>query len=268
MEQNIEQLKKLKSYQDKMNQQALQEIYEELPESFIQFTNTETINYCLHQVKTDAKRKQTARVLNNWINNEIILINDEDKGKIRRFDRLESIWLSIVVEARKFGIPLESLKQTRKELTLSPVENFSLLKFSVLDSIMRKPKVLMLLEDGNTNIVSLEAYSNKVSKGRYPTHILFKFLDFISLEYPNNAFSVDFNIPNPYENMDKMTILYFLKTGDFKSINLHINKADVRLIENSNSLTKNKELMKFISSWNFIKAEIIVDDDVKISITL
>ena len=258
----------LKNYQDKLNQEAVREIYEELPESFIQFTNTEIINYCLHQVKVGTKTEQSARVLNSWINCGIIIIDEIDKGKIKRFDRLESIWLSIVVEARKFGIPLESLKQTRKDLTQSPIENFSLLKFSVLDSIMRLPKVLMIFDDGNTNIISLESYSKKVSRGKYPTHILFNFLDFISLEYPNNAIMFDFKLSNPYENLDKMTMLYFLKTGDYKSISLHITTADIRLIGNSNSITQNKELLKLISAWNFIKAEVFLNDGRKVTITI
>ena len=65
-----------------------------------------------------------------------------------------------------------------------------------------------------------------------------------------------------------MTLLYFLKTGDYKSIQLHVKTGDVRLIEDSNTLAENKELMKFISSWSFVKAEIILSDGVKTTITL
>lgn len=257
-----------KTLQDRINQNSLREIYEELPDSFINFTNSDVTNYCLHQIKVGTKSEQSARVLNSWINNEIIFVNDEDKGKIKRFDRLESIWLSIVVEARKFGIPLESLKQTRKDLTLSPVEGFSLLKFSVLDTILRQPKILMIFENGFSNVMSLEAYTKCISKGIFPTHVNFKLQDFIALEYPNNALMFDFKIPDPYESTEKMTLLYFLKTGDYKSINLHITNSDVRLIENSNSITQNKEVIKVISTWDFIKAEIILNDGLKVTVTL
>ena len=259
---------KLKIAQDKFNQESVREIYDEIPESFIQFSNSKVINYCLHQVKEKAKQERSSRVLNSWIEHNVIAINDEDKGKIRRFDRLESIWLGIVVEARKFGIPLDSLKQTRRDLTQSPVKNFSLLKFSILDTILRKPKVLMILEDGFTNVVSFETYTKWISKGLFPTHINFKLMDFISLEYPNNAFGIDFKLSNPYEDKNKMTLLYFLKTGDYKYIKLHLDKGDVRLIEDSNVLAQNEELMKIISDWDFLKAEIIINDEVIEIITL
>lgn len=265
MELNYE---KLKEYNDKLNQESLKEIYNELPESFIQFTNSEIINHCLHQVKVGTKNEQSARVLNSWISSDVIFVKDEDKGKIRRFDRLESIWLNIVVEARKFGLPLESLKQTRKDLTQSSIKNFSLLKFSIIDTIIRNPQVLMILEDGYTKIISLDSYGKRVSRGIYPTHVLFNLRDFISIEYPKNALSVDFNVPNPYDSNEKMTLLYFLKTGDYESIQLHVKTGDVRLIEDSNTLAKNKELMKYISSWSFVKAEIILPDGIKTTITL
>jgi len=66
----------------------------------------------------------------------------------------------------------------------------------------------------------------------------------------------------------KNDITVFFKTGDYKSIHLQINADDIRLIENSNSLAKNKDLMNVISSWNFNKAEIILTDGVKATITL
>ncbi|MFC6098356.1 hypothetical protein ACFPVY_17040 [Flavobacterium qiangtangense] len=252
---------------DKINQNALREIYDELPDSFINFTDSDIMDYCLHQIKVGTKSEQSARVLNSWINNDIIFVNEADKGKIRRFDRLESIWLSIIIEARKFGIPLESLKQTRKDLTESPIQNFSLLKFSVLDTILRVPKTLLIFEGGFTNIMSLEIYTHFISKGLLPTHINFKLQDFIALEFPNNAFELDFKIQDAYENTEKMTLLYFLKTGDYKSIKLHIKEGDVRLIEDSNLVIKNMGLMNAISSWSFNKAEIFVDDGVTVTIT-
>lgn len=264
MDLNIRQLRGL---HDKLLQESLREIYEELPESLINFSNSDVLNHCLHQIKVGTKREYSARVLNNWINNEIILIQEEDKGKIRRFDRLESIWLSIVIEARKFGIPLEFLKQSRKDLTVSPVENFSLLKFSVIDSIMRTPKVMMILDDGVVSIISVGVYANKALRASYPTHILFNLLEFISTEYPNNAFDVDFKIQNLYQSEEKMTLLYFLKTGDYKTIQLYINSEDIRLIENSHTLAKNKGLMRAISSCDFVKAEITLVDDLKVTIS-
>lgn len=251
---------------ERINELAVREIYDDLPNSFINFTNSDTVNFCLHQIKTGLKSEQSARVLNSWINNDIIVVNEKDKGKIKRFDRLESIWLSIVIEARKFGIPLDSLKRARKELLQSPIPNFSLLKFSVLDTILRKPQALMIFENGYTNIKSLESYSQVITHASYAPHLNFLLQDYIALEYPNSILNVDFQIQDVYDDEEKMTLLYFLKTGDFKSIKLYLNENDIRLIENCTALLQNELLMKSISSWSFQKAEIFVEDDVKVTI--
>lgn len=260
-------MKPSKEQIERINELALREIYEELPDSFINFTSSEVVEYCLHKVKTGLKSEQSARVLNSWINNDIIAVNEKDKGKIKRFDRLESIWLSIVIEARKFGLPLEALKVARKDLLESPIPNFSLLKFSVLDTILRTPKALMIFEDGYTNIKSLESYSKVINHASYAPHLNFKLRDYIAKEFPNNSFDVDFQIEDVYDNPEKMIMLFFLKTGDFKSIKLFADENDIRLIEKSNILKENKDLMKIISSWTFNKAEISLSDTLKIIIT-
>lgn len=261
-------INKLKEFQVKLHKQVVKELYEELPDSFIQFTNTDLINYCLRQIKVGTKSNQSARVLNNWIDKGVVFVNQEDIGKNKRFDRIESIWLNIVVEARKFGLPIESLRRLREDLTFSPVPNFSLLKLSILESIFDRPRVLLIYEEGLSSVLSPEIYAKKIPRGEYPTHIFVNFLDFIKSEFPNNALDFDFKIQDVYSSVEKMTMLYFLKTGDYKAIQLYLKDGDVRLVENSSDLAKNIELMKVISSWSFVKAKITLEDQTEAIITI
>ena len=263
-------IEKLKQLQKKLNDEALKEIYEELPENLIKLSKNNILNYCLQDFKSGIKDEHSTstRVINSWLNQGILKINDEDKGKIRRFNRIENIWLNIVIEARKFGIPLEALTKSRTELLESPIKDFSLLKFGVLETLFRSPKMILITADGNTKLISLDSYAKWMSKGMFPTHINFKLSDYIALEYPKNALSVDFNIQNLYEDKNKMMLLYFLETGDYNHIKLHISDNDVRIIEDSNVLSKNQELMQIISDWSFKKATIVINDEVETSIIL
>lgn len=261
-------LEKHKALHDELHAKAIKEIYEDLPDSFLQFTNSQIIDYCLHRIKVGTKSELSSRVLNNWVGSGVILVNDEDKGKNRRFDKLESIWLGIVIEARKFGLSIEMLRKVRSELMDSPVPNFSLFKLSVLNIIFGSSDALLISDEGYTTIVPLKLYTRKIERAGYAPHLFFKFLDFITAEYPNNAFDVDFKIADVYDSVEKMTMMYFLKTGDYKSIQLYLKEGDVRLIENSKELTKNKELMEVISSWNFVKVKIVLADKTEATITL
>ncbi len=261
---------KLKQLQIKLNEEALKEIYEDLPENLINFSNNNILNYCLYDCKSGIKDEHltSARVINSWLNQGIIKIKDEDKGKIRRFNKLENIWLNIVIEARKFGIPLEALTKARTQLLESPIKNFSLLKFGVIETLFRTPKMILITAEGNAKLISFDTYTKWMSKGMFPTHINFKLSDYIALEYPKNALSIDFNMQNVYEDKNKMMLLYFLKTGDYKHIKLHISYNDVRIIEDSNVLSKNQELMQIISDWNFKEATIVIDNKTETSINL
>ena len=57
-------------------------------------------------------------------------------------------------------------------------------------------------------------------------------------------------------------MLYFLKTGDYQQIKIYVSDDDIRIIENSQNLLKNKELIQVISNWKFTKAEIKIDNEV------
>jgi hypothetical protein len=261
---------KLKQLQIKLNEEALKELYEDLPKNLIKFSNNNIINDCLYNCKSGIKdeHQTSTRVINSWLNQGVIKIKEEDKGKIRRFNRLENIWLNIVIEARKFGIPLESLTKARTQLLESPIRNFSLLKFGVIETLFKTPKMILITAEGNAKLISFDTYTKWMSKGMYPTHINLKLIDFIALEYPKNALSVDFKMQNLYEDKNKMKLLYFLKTGDYDHIKLHISDNDVRIIEDSNVLSKNQELMQIISDWNFKKVTIAINDGMETSINL
>jgi len=256
----------LKEWQSKLEQESLKEIYEDLPKSLINATNNNILNYCLQEQKFGAKLDSSPRVINNWINTGVLKVDEIDKGKIRRFNKIESIWLNLVIESRKFGVPLNILEQARKSLLESPIINFSLLKFAVLETVLRKPKMVVIFEEGYSSIMSTETYSKWISKDLFPTHINFKLSELVKKEFPKNALDTDFNIANVYEDVDKIKLLYFMKTGDYLHMKLHLSKNDIRIIENSNALIENSELFEIISAWDFQKIDIVINDEVETSI--
>ena len=68
------------------------------------------------------------------------------------------------------------------------------------------------------------------------------------------------------ENVEKLKLLFYLKTGEFKCIKFFLNEFDVRYIENSKHLLDNKELTCILSNWEFLKAEVLVSDEVSVMI--
>lgn len=251
---------KLKAAQDGIDARAKEEIYNELPDSLISLIRNPILNYCLHEVKSAKKEEFSARVLNNWETQGIVNVESGDKGRVRRFNRLESVWLSIVTDARKFGLPLETLKQSRKELFSSPVPDFSIIKFCVLETILHKPKILAIDEEGHTRQFSSDLYKSIMIRGIFPMHLSFSFHEILKKVFPENELDKDFKINNAFSDSSKLQMLYFLKTGDFREIRLTLNHSDVRLIRSPRAILDNKDLGRSISNWNFTEAEIVIDN--------
>lgn len=252
---------KLKEYQNKINVNALKEIYEELPIGIIDFTKSITADQRIENYKSGRKTDQSARVINSWISQGLIEVNNSDKGKIKRFNRLNSIWLNLIIEARKFGVPIEYIKQIQRDLFTSPIKNFSLIRFSILETILRQPKILIILEEGHAKVLSSKIYVDYINRNLLPSHLSFKFLDFIIPEYPKNAFELDFQIEDVYKYPNRVNLLYYLKTGDFESMKIFITDNDVRLIDNPSILYQNTELLNIISKWKFEKVLVSIKDE-------
>ena len=256
-------IKKIEQLQNKLQDRKLREVYGELPEGMLHFLNNNIINYCLHENKTGIKQGYPVRVVNSWLAQEVIKVREEDKGKIRRFDKLENIWLNIVFDARKLGISIEVLKNLRKKLFDSPLNNFSLFKLGVIKTIFSMPQVLVFSLEGNAEMLSFEAYNKWFAKKKLPAHSVFLLEEYIAKEYNNIIFSRDFDFGNQFSDKNKMLLSYFLKTGDYKYIKIHLGEGDIRGIESSKSLLHNPELLKTISDFQFQKAEIIINNEVE-----
>lgn len=256
-------IERLKKDQKNIHSKAILETYKELPETIIQILRNSVLKYCLEERKTGIKEKYSARVINNWINNSILKVDNQDKGKIKRFNVLENIWLNIIFEARKFGMPLPILKQVREDILESPIKDFSLLKLAVFCSILYKLQILILYPEGNASITSYELYANRIhTRMLRENHIVIDVLGRIKEEFPKNILDKDLSINDSINDTNKLKMLYFLKTGDYQQIKIYVSDDDIRIIENSQNLLKNKELIQVISNWKFTKAEIKIDNEV------
>tara|TARA_X000000950_G_C13889314_1_gene650184 strand:+ start:1164 stop:1967 length:804 start_codon:yes stop_codon:yes gene_type:complete len=255
-----------KELTDKLAKQSTEDILREIPDSLIQFSRNKVINYCLSK-KVGLKAEPSPRVLVNWVEKGLVKIDKKDKGKIKRFDKLESTWLNILVELRGFGLSLESLERMRNILFNYIFNDFSLFKFQFLNTIVRKPQTLIIYKDGDTSIIPTEVYLSQYKKRRFLTHISLNLDEYIKPEYTNFSLEQDFNIKEPLENIEKMKLLYFLRTGDYLFMKVKLEDGDIRYFEDSKMLLKNDDVLNSFSKWNFKEILISIDDEVDTVIT-
>jgi len=249
-----------KELNQKLDEQEVEEKLSLIPEGIIQFSGNPILNYCFDK-KVGLQNKTSPRVLVNWTKHGIVEVSDKDKGKIKRFGKLESIWLNILVELREFGMSIESIQRTRKILFSYVVNDFSLFKFQILHSILKTPQMLLVFKDGDARIISTENYIKLLEKNRFLPHLSLNLEDFIKPEYPNHSFDKTFNLSHPFESIEKVKLLFFLRTGDFSHLKVKISDGDVRYIENVKMLLSNEDVIKALNIWNFKEILVSIDDD-------
>ena len=252
-------LEKLRKEQNRIFKEAVIEYNNELPTTLVHLTNSKDLNQFLQGTKFNASSDVTARVLNSWIDKKLVHVEDEDAGKIKRFSRLENIWIRIITQARKFGLSLGSLENARKELFLSPVENFNLLKYGILLHIFDVPQILIMTEDGHIRMLPADTYHKWLSENKLPFHLTFNLSEFLGEEFPKNEFGTDLGLQNLFDNTNALKLLFFLKTGEYDSIKVYVNEFDVREITKTEQLLKNVSLIEIINNWSLEKIEIYLD---------
>lgn len=255
-------INKLNKLSSRIKKRAIESELSYAPSGFIQFTNNDISNYSLNETKTRMTANVSPRVITNWLQKDVIKIEDSDIGKIKRFSKLENIWLNLVIDLRKFGVPLNSLKYIRSQLFEYTLDDFHLFKFKVLQSILRNPEFLIINDSHEIGFYPYNYYADKVAKGHLYSHINLRFIDYIKLEFPNNNFNIDFGIKDIDENVEKVSLLFYLKTNDFKEIRVILSDGDTRLITNSSNLKINKELLKIIQDWRFKSIVVQINDEV------
>ena len=203
---------KLKKDGNKISEQLKQEYFSELPTETIHLLNNEVINHVLHSIRTSKRGGISARVLNNWIDKNVIVLDDSVQGKVKRFDKIQCIWLNIIEAARKFNVHLEDLATAHQRIMTSEIKNFNYLKLAVINTILNKSHILEIKQDGGMSIELENEYIASLSRGNLIPHIVLPLNELISKEFPKANFSLPIQIKNITSDEQKSVLLFLLKT--------------------------------------------------------
>lgn len=249
-------IKKLKAIQSELKEEVKKEIYNDLPDTVINFLKDEIIEFGLNNVKVRNLSNVTSRNISSWIEQGILKVEPDDKGKINRFTREESIWLYLVSNLRSFGVSLDKIKSIRHELFDEIFPSFSFFRFAIIRTILGSEQTLVVFSDGTTNLLPSKIYNIWINRKVLPPHIHVGFDGLLNDSFTKNSFDFEIEDDSVLENTNSLKILYFIKTGDFETIKIELKKDDVRLIENSKQLISNLELLNLILKENYNKIEI------------
>lgn len=250
---------KLKEADIRLDNIAKDEAFSKLPIEIINLLNNDVLNHVLQKIKYSKNDVASARVLNNWIKEDVIIIDEDDKGKVKRFNKLQCIWLNIVEEARKYGMYLEDLKRFHRELLTSNIPNFNYLKLAVINTILNEPQILEL----SLSSCSIISESNYNKKKRLPPYVVsrlvFSLSTLIEKEFTKANFNLPIKIEGHISDEEKLLLLFLLKTSSYEYMKIYLSESDIRLVEDSSLVVDNPDLKRAISSWSFHRIEVCLE---------
>lgn len=243
-------------------------VLEELSQSndnFLQFVNSNLVEFVLNDYKTRLGSDIKPRVMNNWIKSGAVVVSESDKGKINRFNLSENVWLEIFKELRNYGLSLDKLKYAREQLNYN-VKKFTYLKFNVIKSIFGNHSYMQIHDDGKIGFIPKSFYDKQVKRKARRISLNLDFSDYVKDVFEDLCDDERLDGLLDYENIKKLKLLFCLRTNFYEKLTVKLSDGDVRLVADTRELLLNEELLSRILSMDFLSIRIDIDKEVNFSI--
>jgi len=212
---------------------------------------------------------QTYRVINHWSSEGLIEDDREkDSKQWRKMSIIDIVWIRIIAEMRKFGLPLDKIKYAKKQLWFSPEYTEGKVPFfewAVARVICRKLETYILVfADGNAYPISKESLDarNRCS-----------FLDcYISINLNNLVMDI-FKDKDFYPHAagftlteDELSLINDIRKGNFESIRIRLKDGKIEMIEATESINAQKRIIEILNDADFQDIEVKKKDGKIVSI--
>lgn len=212
---------------------------------------------------------QTYRIINHWSSEGLI---DDDREKDskqwRKMSIIDIVWIRVITEMRKFGLPLDKIKYAKKQLWDSPSYTKGKCPFfewAVARVICRKLEThILVFPDGNAYPISKESLDARNRCSFLDSYVsinlnnlimdIFKGRDF----YPK---SVGYTLSE-----DELNLINDVRKGNYESIRIRMKDGEIELIEATESTNAQKRIIEILSEADFQDIEVKQRDGKIVSI--
>jgi DNA-binding transcriptional MerR regulator len=226
------------------------------------------MNENLAHVRDDVRTKNMAldsenlsyRIINHWQNEGLISdLRPAGKGW-RKYSLIDRVWIEVIVELRKFGYPLERIKQVKARLEEAETETSSSMPFLethfVLAYFFKEPCYLMVFPEGEVLLAIQREYDLSEEIGLIDSHIKINLNRLIQRMFPNKDMKP--KRKNSVElSPEEMELMLFVRTGNFETITVKRKDGKIDLIEATESLSvADARLTEIIKEQDYQNIEI------------
>jgi len=260
-------LVKLRSLSGKISEKAQKEIRENLKEDLVNIVLEEDLKTRFLE-RGRKVTEQSKRVIGHWVKKGIVEAEQTKENGWFYFNHTESIWIDIVTMLRQFGLSLDIIKSIRTQLFHEDVEEFSLINYALMHSVLKEPYLMLVDENGKINLLTTSVYSEQITDAVLPPHIVFNFFHLAKQLYPNNNFNLGSNKSLEGNlNTSELKLLYYIRTGDFTEIKIRLKDGNISLFEGEKHISNPDSIMHIINEKSYQDIEIKTENGKIVHIT-
>jgi len=186
------------------------------------------------------------RVLTHWDSLGLIECERDSSQGWRRFNLIETLWLSVIKKARELGISLEQIEKVKSSFfqKISPNDELTFIDYYLIGAIFMKfPTFLIIFPEGRGEFLSYEELDVNFYMGALQSHISI-FLNPLLNQILRKKIEWSFPLQQTI-SAKQAKIIDFMNAEDFDYLHILKKKnelTDVKIVKSFSGSTKEDEL--------------------------
>lgn len=199
------------------------------------------------------------RTLNHWEKSKLIDVErGEDGTGWRKFSLMDTVWVHLIVELRKFGVSIENIKHIKDQLTdtSNRPSVYPWLEFYTAFILsFRRPVYVMIVDEFRVLIATNLEIESALIIGSLGNHIRISLHDILRNIFKIREVKIEWDMKTELSSSEMQLILE-LRTGQYRSIAAKMKDGKMIRLEKE-AIANKKSLHEILKGKDFDK--LIID---------
>jgi DNA-binding transcriptional MerR regulator len=220
--------------------------------SFSEFINTKTD-------RLTGATELTYRVISHWEKQGLITSERRTEKAWRKYSILDILWISIIIELRKFGFPLDKIFLVKRNLEIPEWERekqFPLLEFYAAMAMAYKyPVFLLVFPNGDVEPATDKEYQYAIMEESIGNHITISINSILQKMLPEQDLKPDYKITHELSE-EEVDLLFMIRMCNYENIKIKLSNGKIETLDATENLSNQKRIGEILKEGNYQDIEI------------
>jgi DNA-binding transcriptional MerR regulator len=204
------------------------------------------------------------RIINHWEKNGLIEVERGEDGKgWRKFSLMDAMWISVIIELRKFGVSIENLNLIKNQLyhndgkykpSFYPVLEF----YTALFMKEKEPIYILIFNDFQVKVATKTEIELRRATGSIPSHITIELISLLRVILKKPNLETKSKITHELSEVE-IQLLLEIRTRNYKSIKIRMKNGEINIFEKEIEFVEDT-IHKLLKQKNYDEISIIRED--------